>query len=183
MKIMQYISHYDSPMGGITLASDGHALTGLWFDGQKHFAATLEPQHEHKDLPIFGEAEKWLDCYFAGKTTPPSPKLAPRGSEFRQQVWNILLKIPYGKLTTYLDIAKEIAQTRGLKHFSAQAVGGAVAHNAIALMIPCHRVLGANGQLTGYAGGIDKKIRLLNLEGIDINTAGVEPRVIKPDIE
>lgn len=155
---MDYTYHYDSPLGGITLASDGEALTGLWFDGQKYFADTLDAEYAEKALPVFDEAARWLDLYF-GRTVPDfTPRLNPRGSAFRRMVWNVLLSIPYGHTMTY----GEIAQRLGCR--SAQAIGGAVGHTPISLIIPCHRVLGADGSLTGYAGGMDKKRRLLELE-------------------
>lgn len=157
---MDYTHHYDSPLGGITLASDGEALTGLWFDGQKHFAETLDPEHREKDLPVFAEAERWLDRYFSGKDPGFTPKLILRTTPFRKAVWEILLTIPYGKTMTY----GEIAERMHLSRMSARAIGGAVGHNAISLIIPCHRVVGADDSLTGYAGGTDKKARLLEME-------------------
>ena len=155
---MDYTCHYDSPLGGITLASDGEALTGLWFDGQKYFADTLDAEHEEQPLPVFDEAVRWLDLYFGGEVPDFTPELSPRGSAFRRRVWDALLAIPYGHTTTYGEIAKKL----GCK--SAQAVGGAVGRNPVSLLIPCHRVLGADGSLTGYAGGVDKKRSLLKLE-------------------
>lgn len=155
---MEYTCHYTSPLGGITLASDGEALTGLWFDGQKYFADTLDADHAEKPLPVFDEAVRWLDLYFAGEVPDFTPKLSPRGSAFRRMVWNVLLDIPYGHTMTYGEIARRL----GCR--SAQAVGGAVGRNPISLIIPCHRVLGADGSLTGYAGGVDKKRSLLELE-------------------
>ena len=157
---MEYIGHYDSPLGGITLSSDGEALTGLWFDGQKYFAAALDREHEEKALPIFGETAQWLDCYFSGKKPGFTPKLNPRGTAFRRAVWDVLLTIPYGQTATYGKIGRKLGLSRG----AAQAVGGAVGHNPISLIIPCHRVVGADGSLTGYAGGLDKKRRLLEME-------------------
>lgn len=155
---MDYTYHYSSPLGGITLASDGEALTGLWFDGQKYFAAGLDAEHCEKRLPIFDETAKWLDLYFGGIVPNFTPKLNPRGSAFRRRVWNALLSIPYGHTMTYGELAKVL----GCR--SAQAIGGAVGHNPISLIIPCHRVVGADGSLTGYAGGVDKKRRLLEIE-------------------
>lgn len=155
---MDYTCHYDSPLGGITMASDGKALTGLWFDGQKYFADTLDAEHSEKALPVFHEAAKWLDLYFGGTVPDFTPRLNPRGSAFRCRVWDVLLTIPYGHTMTY----GRIAQRLGCR--SAQAIGGAVGHNPISLIIPCHRVLGADGSLTGYAGGVDKKRSLLELE-------------------
>jgi methylated-DNA-[protein]-cysteine S-methyltransferase len=161
---MDFTHRFNSPLGGITLASDGEALTGLWFDGQKYFAASLEKEHEEKSLPVFDLADEWLDLYFSGSDPGFLPPLLMRTTEFRKTVWEILLSIPYGKTMTYGEIADRIAAGRGLSRMSAQAVGGAVAHNAISLMIPCHRVVGTNGSLTGYAGGLEKKIWLLELE-------------------
>lgn len=162
---MQYSSHYASPLGGVTLASDGQSLTGLWFDGQKYFA--LPAVHEERALPVFDEAKAWLACYFGGSEPGFMPPLALHGSPFQRSVWDILQKIPYGETITYRDIAAELARQRGLAHMSAQAVGGAVGHNPISILVPCHRVVGAGGSLTGYAGGIDKKIALLKLEQVD----------------
>ena len=167
---MEYTCHYDSPLGGITIASDGSALTGLWFDGQKYFAQTLDPEHENKSLPVLEETCKWLDIYFDGKAPDFTPPLSMKTTAFRKAVWEILLTIPYGRTMTYGEIADRIAAERGLRGMSAQAVGGAVGHNPISIIIPCHRVLGADGSLTGYAGGIDKKARLLELEHITFLT-------------
>ena len=155
---MEYTCHYASPLGGITLASDGEALTGLWFDGQKFFADTLDAEHVEKPLPVFDETLRWLDLYFAGEVPDFTPKLSPRGTSFQHRVWDVLLTIPYGHTMTYREIAKAL----GCR--SAQAVGGAVGRNPVSLIIPCHRVLGADGSLTGYAGGTDKKRSLLELE-------------------
>lgn len=165
---MEYIHHYESPLGAITMASDGEALTGLWFDGQKYFADCLEKQHEEKMLPVFEQADKWLNIYFSGKMPGFTPPLSMKTTEFRKAVWDIMLSIPYGKTMTYGEIADRIAKQKGLKKMSAQAVGGAVGHNSISLIIPCHRVVGTNGSLTGYAGGIEKKVKLLELEGVDM---------------
>ncbi|WP_448916553.1 methylated-DNA--[protein]-cysteine S-methyltransferase [Eubacterium ramulus] len=166
---MEYIHHYHSPLGGITMASDGEALTGLWFDGQKYFAVTLSKEHEEKRLPVFEETDRWLDIYFQGKEPDFLPPVSfAGGSEFRQEVWKILLSIPYGKTMTYGEIAECIAKQRGLTRMSAQAVGGAVGHNPISIIVPCHRVVGTDGSLTGYAGGIDKKVGLLKLEHADM---------------
>ena len=222
---MNYTAHYGSPLGGITLASNGIALTGLWFEGQKHFAAKFDPQHrECDDLPVFAETKRWLDSYFSGQVPDFTPKLAMRATPFRQAIWEILLTIPYGKTVTYGEIARRFVVTfhetslqssslhnaslhgatsldtlsrnaslqvtmpqdtssqdalsqcsllQGMsiqgamlakKNMSAQAVGGAVGHNPIAIIIPCHRVIGANGSLTGYAGGVERKKYLLELE-------------------
>lgn len=161
---MTYTYHYASPLGGITLGGDGQNLTGLWFDGQKYFGSTLEKSHEPKNLPAFTQAAEWLDLYFSGKVPAFTPPLSLKGTPFQKSVWEILLAIPYGQTMTYKEIAGEIAQKQGLSSMSAQAVGGAVGHNPISLIIPCHRVVGTNGSLTGYAGGIDKKEKLLMME-------------------
>ncbi len=166
---MLYSTGYASPLGAITLASDGANLIGLWFDGQKYFAATVKGDiMEKPDLPVFGKARKWLDAYFSGKNPASSGlSLAPAGGEFRKTVWDILCEIPYGQCATYGEIAKKAAARLGKGNMSSQAVGGAVGHNPISIIIPCHRVVGAGGNLTGYAGGIGKKIALLELEGVD----------------
>ena len=164
---MDYTHHYRSPLGGMTMASDGEALTGLWFDGQKYFADTLSAEHSERDLFIFDETVHWLDIYFSGTDPGFTPALNMRTTEFRRAVWEILLTIPYGETMTYGQIAERIANQPGMHRVSAQAVGGAVGHNAISLIIPCHRVVGADGSLTGYAGGVDKKLLLLRMEGID----------------
>jgi O-6-methylguanine DNA methyltransferase len=161
---MDYTWHYESPLGGITLASDGESLVGLWFDGQKHFADVLEKEHQEKLLPVLQDACRWLDIYFGGKAPDFTPELKMRTTPFRKTVWEILLSIPFGHTVTYGEIAARIAKDNGLKQMSARAVGGAVGHNAISLIIPCHRVIGSSGNLTGYAGGIDKKVRLLQME-------------------
>ena len=166
---MHYTEHYESPIGGITLGSDGTALTGLWFDEQKYFADTLENEHKEKELPVFTETKRWLDIYFSGKAPDFTPPLAMLCSDFRKSVWELMLQIPFGYTMTYGEIAAEIAKQRGLSRMSAQAVGGAVGHNSISLIIPCHRVVGTNGSLTGYAGGIDKKIWLLEHEGANMD--------------
>ena len=167
---MEYIHHYDSPLGGITEASDGEKLTGLWFDGQKYFADALDAEYEEKPLPIFELTDKWLDIYFSGREPDFIPPLYMKTSEFRKAVWEIMLMIPYGKTMTYGEIAEKLANDRGIARMSAQAVGGAVGHNSISLIIPCHRVVGTNGSLTGYAGGVDKKVKLLQLEKTDMST-------------
>lgn len=165
---MEYISHYSSPLGGITLASDGDALTGLWFDGQKYFADNLDNKYEEKDIPAFGNTKEWLDIYFSGKDPGFTPDIRMKTTDFRRAVWEIMLRIPYGQTMTYGEIAEELAKQSGIAGMSAQAVGGAVGHNSILLIIPCHRVVGANGSLTGYAGGIEKKVKLLELEKTDM---------------
>ena len=166
---MQYTSHYTSPIGDILLAADDIGLTGLWFEGQKYYAYKLEVQHKEKELPVLKETKKWLDIYFSGKNPDFTPPIHMIGSDFQTMVWKLLLKIPYGKTVTYGEIAHKVAEERGLPHMSSQSVGGAVGHNEISVIIPCHRVVGSNGSLTGYAGGIDKKIKLLTLEKADMN--------------
>ena len=166
---MDYIYNYKSPLGEITLASDGLSLTGLWFNKQKYFAYSLDENYEVKYLPIFDETIKWLDIYFNGKNPDFVPKIKMKSSDFRKSVWEILITIPYGQTMTYGEIAKIIAKQKGLSRMSAQAIGNAVGHNSISLIIPCHRVIGTNGNLAGYAGGIDKKIKLLTLEKVDLS--------------
>ena len=161
---MDYISYYDSPLGSITIASDGDALTGLWFEEQKYYAAGLSEEYEERNLEIFRTSKRWLDMYFSAKDPGFTPPLNLQGTAFRQKVWQILLTIPYGQTVTYGDIARLIAKRSGLPSMSAQAVGGAVGHNPVSLIVPCHRVVGADGSLTGYAGGIDRKAKLLYLE-------------------
>ncbi len=166
---MIYTQHYESPLGGILLAADETGLTGLWLDGEKYYADNLAAEHEARDTQALGAAKRWLDVYFAGKEPDFLPPLHPIGSAFRQEVWQLLLEIPYGQTTTYGALARRLAERRGLRHMSAQAVGGAVGHNEISILIPCHRVVGTSGSLTGYAGGIDKKLSLLRLEQADLS--------------
>ena len=151
---MQYTARYRSPMGEILLAADGTGLTGLWFEGAKYYAGGLDPEHEERELPVFADVRKWLDIYFTGKEPDFTPPVHMTGSPFRLGVWELLRQIPYGETVTYGELA--------------QAVGGAVGHNPISLIVPCHRVVGADGSLTGYAGGVAKKERLLALEGVDM---------------
>ena len=169
---MDYLYHYDSPLGGITLAGDGKALTGLWFDGQKYFGSTLLAEPEEKKLPVFSDTCRWLDLYFGGKEPDFTPAVSLRGTPFRTAVWQILQKIPYGKTMTYGQIAEKLARETG-KPVSARAVGGAVGHNPVSLIIPCHRVIGADGSLTGYAGGTERKAALLRMEGYSGGRNGV----------
>ncbi|WP_455621039.1 methylated-DNA--[protein]-cysteine S-methyltransferase [Parabacteroides sp.] len=161
---MQYTNKYRSPLGEITLASDGDHLTGLWFDGQKYFAATLPAERQEKELEIFGQTKEWLDNYFKGKAPGLIPPVHLEDTPFRMAVWNLLREIPYGEVVTYKDLAVEIARQKGIPSMSTQAIGGAVGHNPISIIIPCHRVVGSDGSLTGYAGGIDKKRSLLAIE-------------------
>ena len=159
---MEYTHAYASPLGAITLASDGEALTGLWFEGQKYYAATLEKTHAEKALPVFTQAERWLDLYFAGERPDFMPPLRLKGTAFRRAVWELLLAVPYGQTVSYGELARRL----GLPKASARAVGGALGHNPVSLIVPCHRVVGADGSLSGYAGGVDRKRRLLTLEGV-----------------
>ncbi len=169
---MIYLTEYPSPVGKLTIASNGKSITGLWIEGQKYFADTLtETPVMKNDLQIFFKAKSWLNGYFSGER--PSPyelPLSPYGSEFRKTVWQYLCEIPYGETTTYGAISKKIASKQGRPSVSAQAVGGAIGHNPISIIIPCHRVIGAKGNLTGYAGGIDKKLMLLQIEGINTDS-------------
>ena len=161
---MVYKHHYISPLGNITLASDGEALTGLWFDGQKYYPHKLILESIESKLPIFIQTCKWLDIYFSGSVPNFTPPISLKTTPFRKAVYDILITIPYGQTMTYGEIAHILAEQKGIQRMSAQAVGGAVGHNPISIIVPCHRVVGADGSLTGYAGGLDKKIALLKLE-------------------
>ena len=183
---MELLYSYRAPFGRLTLAADGEYLTGLWIDGQKYDRATLQKREglyvcETCDEisgrsagaacaggvpPVIADTVRWLELYFSGKQPDFLPPLKPKGSAFRQEVWKLLQKIPYGQTTAYKRIAEEIAAAHGQRSMSAQAVGGAVSHNPISILIPCHRVLGTDGSLTGYAGGLEVKKYLLRLEGI-----------------
>ena len=165
---MIFIQHYDSPLGAILLAADETGLTGLWFEGQKFFARDLPAECVEQNTPALSEVKRWLDIYFTGKEPDFMPPLHPIGSAFRRSVWDILLRIPYGQTTTYGEIERQLAEKQGRPRIAAQAVGGAVGHNKISIIIPCHRVVGTNGSLTGYAGGIDKKVKLLEWEHTDM---------------
>ncbi len=165
---MQYTNIYQSPIGEILLVCDNKGLTGLWIKGAKYYADGLSDKYIEESTPILESAKKWLDIYFSGTKPEFIPPLHLIGSDFQVSVWNILLKIPYGHTTTYSNIAKEIAKQNNLSGMSAQAVGGAVGHNKISIIIPCHRVVGKNGSLTGYAGGIDRKIKLLTIENTNM---------------
>ena len=166
---MQYITHYDSPVGKLTLAADEKGLTSLWLPAEKYFGHNLGNETREGDCEAFRKARRWLDIYFAGGAPDFLPPLHMIGTDFQKEIWEILLQIPYAETTTYGQIARQLAEKRGLSGMSAQAVGGAVGHNEISIIIPCHRVVGSNGSLTGYAGGIDKKIFLLELEGVDMS--------------
>lgn len=160
-----YTTEYETPIGKVLLASDGSALTGLWFFGAKHFAAGLDIASRRNELPIFDRAREWLDIYFSGREPGFTPPLNFRGSDFQTEVWSILRKIPYGQTATYGEISKRLAAARGTERMSARAVGAAVGRNPISIIVPCHRITGADGSLTGYAAGTDKKAFLLKLEG------------------
>lgn len=164
---MVYTCRYASPLGDLLLAADEIGLTGLWFEGGKYFAEHLPAGHTNRDTPILTDTRRWLDIYFTGTEPDFLPPLHPYGSAFRQSVWEILLQISYGQTMTYGEIARQLARKQGLARMSAQAVGGAVGHNPVSILIPCHRVVGSSGSLTGYAGGMHRKIALLELEHVD----------------
>ena len=161
---MQYTSRYRSPLGEMLLAADETGVTGLWFAGQKYFARHLDKEQVEKEIPLFATVKHWLDVYFAGSEPDLTVPLHFTGTAFQNEVWGILCAIPYGQTTTYGEIAKQLAARRGLPHMSARAVGGAVGHNPISILVPCHRVVGLGGSLTGYAGGLERKRCLLALE-------------------
>lgn len=165
---MELTTRYDSPLGRILLAADGEGLTGLWFEGGKYFAAGLGPDSREGDTPALEAAKRWLDTYFSGGVPDFLPALHLRGTPFQLDVWALLLGIPYGKTTSYGELARKLSARRGLRRMSAQAIGGAVGRNPVSIIVPCHRVVGAGGGLTGYAGGIEKKAALLRLEGADM---------------
>ncbi len=166
---MVYTGRYDSPLGEITLACDGEAIVGLWFSGQRHYGSGLPDEAEMREHPLLTEARRWLDVYFSGREPGFLPPLRCDVTPFRRRVCEIMLTIPYGQTMRYGEIAALLAREAGIEKMSAQAVGGAVGHNPISIMIPCHRVVGANGDLTGYGGGLDRKLALLTLEGADMS--------------
>ena len=167
---MIYTHHIPSPLGQILLAADDAGLTGLWFvENQRHMGEGLAANAMEHPSPFFDEASRWLDIYFSGHDPGFTPPLHLTGPAFRVQVCRLLLEIPYGETTSYGDLARTIARQRGIEHFSSRAVGGAVAHNPISLIVPCHRVMGSDGRLTGYGGGIERKVALLRLEGVEVN--------------
>ena len=165
---MTYKTYYESPVGNLFIASDGENIIGLCIEGQKYYLDKIEKEAILKnDMPVFEKAKNWLDRYFKKEKPEISElSLAPEGNAFRQCVWSLLCKIPYGETTTYGELAKEVAKKLNKPSMSAQAIGNAVGHNPISIIIPCHRVIGKNGSLTGYAGGIENKIKLLELEGM-----------------
>jgi methylated-DNA-[protein]-cysteine S-methyltransferase len=160
-----YTCSIETPLGPMTAAAEDEALTGLWFTGQKYFPSKADSWTNKREQLVFAALRSWLEAYFEGKNPHVDFSLNPHGSAFQKSVWEILLQIPYGKITTYGEIAKQLERKQDIASMSAQAVGGAVGHNPVSLVIPCHRVVGAGGHLTGYAGGIDKKEFLLKLEG------------------
>ena len=166
---MVTIWKYDSPLGMMTMSSEEDSLTGLWFDGQRHYGNILSGNETEKLLPIFEKTAEWLDIYFSGKEPDFFPPVCVKGTPFRRRVCEIMRTIPYGKTMTYGEIAQILAREKGIERMAAQAVGNAVGYNPISIIIPCHRVLGANGNLTGYGGGIERKVRLLKLEKVDMS--------------
>ncbi len=165
MGVTGYAASCRTPLGPVRMASDGTALTGLWFEGQKYFPQSLDGELRAEALPVFGEVRRWLELYFSGEEPGFMPPLRLIGSDFQTEVWGLLRAIPYGETTTYGALAQKLARARGLPRLSARAVGGAVGRNPISILVPCHRVVGAGGSLTGYAGGMDRKAALLKLEG------------------
>ena len=161
---LEYTCTYKSELGNILLAADEIGLTGLWFEGQKYFANTLPEEHISQETPILTDAKKWLDIYFSGVEPDFQIPIHLEGTDFQMCVWEMLCTIPYGETTTYGAIAKQIAHDRGISKMSSQAVGNAIGRNPVSVIVPCHRVIGAKGNLTGYAGGIERKAELLKIE-------------------
>lgn len=167
---MLYAIRYDAPVGPLWVVSDATHLRGVWMEGQKYFADRLSEPPQPREVPVLAQTRVWLDSYFAGqRPAVEGLPLAPEGSAFRQQVWQLLCGIPYGETTTYGALTQALAARSGQARVSAQAVGGAVGHNPLSIIVPCHRVVGRDGSLTGYAGGLDKKIQLLTHEGVDLS--------------
>ena len=166
---MTYTQTYSSPLGEVLLSADDTGLSGLWFAGQRYFARTLPPGAVPRETPVLTASKRWLDCYFSGARPDFLPPLHLIGTDFQQAGWNLLLEIPYGQTVTYGALARTLAQQLGKPAMSAQAVGAAVGHNPISIIVPCHRVVGVDGNLTGYAGGVERKLFLLNLEGADLS--------------
>ena len=156
--MITYLSSYVSPFGPMTMASRNERLVGLWFDGQKHFASTVTGRTETANNEALRECRRWLDIYFGGREPDFTPPLELIGTEFRKKVWNALLSVPYGETSAYKKLAELIGNT------SARAVGGAVGRNPISIIVPCHRIIGADGSITGYAAGVDIKKKLIDLE-------------------
>lgn len=173
---MHYLSHYESPLGAMTMAGDGEYLTGLWFDGQKYDRSTINNDAVVQPrLPVFTQTAQWLDTYFEGTDPGFTPPISVEGSDFKKMVTSIMLSIPFGDTSTYARIAAEVARRTGRKQMSAQAVGGAVGRNPISLIVPCHRVLASDGSLRGYAGGVERKERLLEMEGVNVSGLSTLP--------
>ncbi len=162
----------------MTMASDGERLTGLWFDGQKYYPEAGLPACEAQALPLFDQTRVWLDRYFAGENPGAVPPLRLEGSPFRLAVWRLLQQIPRGEVVTYKAIARQLERERGGGRVSAQAVGGAVGHNPVSIVVPCHRVVGCDGSLTGYAGGVERKAALLRLEGVECRAGAVPEKIV-----
>ena len=160
--------NFDTPLGSLVAIAENNALTGLRFSAQKHNLAKKDNRICDPDYPVFKKLRDWLGDYFSGTDRPHNLQLAPRGTVFQEAVWNILLKIPFGQVSTYGDVARGMAAACGLPSMSAQAVGGAIGRNPITILIPCHRVVGADRRLVGYAGGLDKKEALLQVEHINL---------------
>lgn len=160
----------DTPLGKALARADKNGLSGFWFVGQQYYPKTAAYWPENREHPVFASLKRWLERYFSGERPEMAIALAPQGTPFQRAVWDMLLAVPYGTVTTYGALARQLAAQQGRPSLSAQAVGGAVGHNPISLLIPCHRVVGSTGSLTGYAGGLDKKKALLHLEGADPNT-------------
>ena len=175
-EFMHYLSHYESSLGAMTMASDGEHLTGLWFDGQKYDRSTIDDDAVLQPrLPVFTQTAQWLDAYFEGADPGFTPPIRVEGSDFKKMVSSTMLSIPFGATSTYARIAAEVARRMGRKQMSAQAVGGAVGRNPITLIVPCHRVLASDGNLRGYAGGVDRKERLLEMEGVNMSGLSTPP--------
>lgn len=166
---MTYTQTYSSPLGELLLSADDMGLSGLWFAGQRYFARTLPPGAVPGETPVLTASKRWLDCYFSGKRPDFLPPLHLIGTDFQQAVWNLLLEIPYGQTVTYGALGRILAQQLGKPAMSAQAVGAAVGRNPVSIIVPCHRVVGVDGNLTGYAGGVERKLQLLQLEGADLS--------------
>ncbi|MDU9418442.1 methylated-DNA--[protein]-cysteine S-methyltransferase [Staphylococcus lloydii] len=177
---MQFKRSYKSPVGNLTITTDGENITGLWFENQQNYETLLNDTVKEQYQPIFDKVTHWLDEYFSGNKPTVNFSLKPTGTDFRMNVWSKLREIPYGETVTYGDIAQQIATERGQSNMSAQAVGGAVGSNPISIIIPCHRVVGANGSLTGFGSGIDRKIKLLNNEKVDMSSFYVPSYSTKP---
>lgn len=164
-----YIQFYNSPLGELAMRSDGSALIGLGLASQQVAGAAIAGTRPREEsLPIFQDTARWLETYFRGRAPSFTPKLKLSGSDFQKRVCEIMLTIPFGKTVTYGEIAAQIARERGIPRMSAQAVGGAVGANPILIIVPCHRVIGAGGNLTGYGAGMERKIQLLKLEKVDM---------------